>query len=205
MRDTILHIIANYGYIGIFVSLILGIVGLPIPDETIMMLAGYLITKEHLNYFLTILVAFSGSMIGMTVSFIIGKRLGLPFLEKYGAKIRVTPERLKHVEKFFNRFGKYTVSIGYYIAGVRHFSAIFAGISNWSYGTFALYAFPGGLVWVLVFVNLGYFLGEHWHHLYKIIHHYMRIALIIVIIGAIFWGYFIYKKKQIPRKGQMKS
>jgi membrane protein DedA with SNARE-associated domain len=182
VQETIFHFISSYGYIGLFGSLILGIVGVPIPDEVLMTFVGYLVSEGRLHYIPSVIFAFAGSIVGMSVSFFVGHRYGLPLIEKYGRKIHLPPERLDKVERWFNRFGKFTVTIGYFIPGVRHVTAYSAGISKWSFRTFALYAVPGGLVWVLTFITLGYFLKENWEMFILTLDHYMRVSIILLIV-----------------------
>lgn len=187
MQEHILSLVAHYGYVGIFAVLILGIVGVPVPDEFLLTFAGYLVTKGELTYIWTLLTAFLGSVTGMSISFWIGHRLGYPFLHKYGRKIHITPERLQKVEAWFHRFGKFTIIIGYFIPGVRHFTAYFAGISKWSYRTFLSFAIPGGFLWVATFITLGRYMGEHWRRFSEILHRNLLILVFAVIIGILLW------------------
>lgn len=189
MLDTIIKIVAHYGYAGIFGALVLGIVGLPIPDEVLLAFAGYLVSKGQLHYFFVLLSAFLGSVFGMSVSFFVGHRFGLPLLERYGSKINVTPEKLARSELWFKRFGKFAVTIGYFVPGIRHFTAYSAGISRWPFRTFALYAYPGGLLWVSTFIIAGIFLGEHWRTFSIEFHKYMRLAVIVVLAGPAAGGW----------------
>jgi membrane protein DedA with SNARE-associated domain len=187
LSEKVFQLVSHYGYAGIFSLLFLGIVGLPVPDEILMTFAGYLVFKKKLIYLMTVLSAFLGSITGMTISFMIGRWLGSPFLRRYGKKIYFTPERLEKVDDWFNRFGKWTVSFGYFIPGVRHLTAICAGISNWSYRTFALFAGLGGLIWVLFFVTLGMFLGEHVHEIMKNYHRTVTTGLFMIAVGIGVW------------------
>jgi membrane protein DedA with SNARE-associated domain len=181
----VLHFIEHYGYIGLFVAQVLGIVGIPLPDELLMGFAGFLISKGELRYVPTLLVAFLGSVGGMSLSFFIGHRFGIPLLERYGRKIAITPEKLEKAEKWFCRFGKFAVTFGYFIPGIRHFTALSAGIGKWPYRSFLLYALPGGLAWVGLFVTLGATLQEHWQIFSESLHKYMWSLFWIVILAAV--------------------
>jgi len=185
MEHAILQIISEYGYISLFLALMLGIIGLPIPDETLLTFAGYLVSQGTLHYFLALPVAFLGSFTGMTISYYIGFYIGSPFIEKYGKRIFITPEKLKKVEKWFERFGKWTVTFGYFIPGIRHFTAYSSGISKWPYATFVLYAMTGDIFWTFTFITLGYLLGEHWQMLFIMFHQYLGLS-ILMIIAVIF-------------------
>ncbi|WP_040393496.1 DedA family protein [Effusibacillus pohliae] len=184
-QEFVFHWIAHYGYIGLFTAQVLGIVGIPLPDELLMTFAGFLVSKGELRYWVTLLVAFLGSIVGMSFSYLVGHRFGLPLLEKHGRKISITPEKLEKAEQWFRRFGKLTVTLGYFIPGVRHFTALSAGISKWPYPAFLLYAFPGGLLWVLTFVTLGVFLQDHWLTFSKALHKYLWLAAILAATAAI--------------------
>ena len=180
-HHLVIQFIAHYGYVGLFAALMLGVIGLPVPDELLMTFSGYLVSIGKLHFLLVVLVAALGSVFGMSVSFWIGHRFGMPLLEKYGGKIHLTPERIQRTEVWFERFGKFAVTIGYFIPGVRHFTSISAGISKWPYRTFMLYALPGGFVWAGTFTTVGYFVGEQWRQVTYVFHHYSILAVILFI------------------------
>ncbi|EGK13465.1 DedA family protein [Kroppenstedtia eburnea] len=189
MTEALLNWVVHFGYIGLFAALVLGIVGLPIPDELLMTFAGFLISKNHFHLFHTVVVAFAGSVAGMSLSFTIGRRLGRPFLERYGPYVHLTPKRLEQAEEWFQRFGKWAVSFGYFIPGVRHLTAYSAGISRWPFPVFILYAFTGGLIWVLTYITVGILLGEHWKQWMGIFHRtgWIGAATLVLVIGVLWW------------------
>jgi membrane protein DedA with SNARE-associated domain len=182
--------ITKYSYLEIFIALGLGIVGLPIPDETLMAYAGFLVFQGQLNYLYTILVTFLGTSCGITIGYFLGRTFGNPFIKRYAAKMHVNPDGIQDAEKFYNQYGKFALFIGYFIPGVRHLTAIFAGTSLMPYRTFALFAYTGGLLWTITLVSLGYFLGEKWHHVYMYSHRFiipLVLLSIIVLLIAIYW------------------
>jgi membrane protein DedA with SNARE-associated domain len=189
-EETILQFVGHYGYIGIFSVLMFGIIGLPVPDEVLMTFTGYLVSLGKLHFMYTVLVASLGSITGMSISFFVGQKLGLPFLQKYGRRVHITEERLNKMDRWFVRFGKYAVTIGYFIPGVRHTTALFAGISKWSYASFLLYAIPGALAWALTFVTTGMVVGHHWKQFSHLLHRYLVVAFAILLVGAFVWWWF---------------
>lgn len=106
-------LLTRYGYVEIFVALALGIIGLPIPDEVLLTYVGYNIFQGQLYPF-ALLSAFLGATSGITISYVIGSKLGLPFLKKIGPKIHITSDRLHdvclswciHMELYFSFVGK---------------------------------------------------------------------------------------------------
>jgi membrane protein DedA with SNARE-associated domain len=183
---SLLPQIVQYSYWGIFFSMAIGILGLPIPDEALMVFAGFLIFQGKLNYALTIIVAFIGTSCGVTIAYSVGTLSDKIILKKYSDKMHINPEHFQNAEEFYRKYGKSILFVGYFIPGVKHLTALLAGISEMSYRTFAIYAYGGALFWTVVFVNLGYFLGNGWHRFahysYKFIIPLAAIVLVVTLI-----------------------
>jgi membrane protein DedA with SNARE-associated domain len=187
--DWLLTWLSHYGYAGLFLLLVLGIVGLPVPDETLLVFSGYLISKGRLHPVWTFLTAFFGSVTGISVSYLIGRIFGYGFVQRYGKYVHLSPQRVEHVNRWFHRIGHWLLTIGYYIPAVRHFTALVAGMSNLEYRTFAAFAYPGAAMWVISFLALGYFLGDKWQTAFATLHRYL-VAISIaagIIVAAVWW------------------
>src|SRR5271157_2185681 len=101
--------IVAHGYTALFCFLMLGIIGIPFPDDLILAFAGYLVFTGHLDPIPTFASAFTGSLCGITVSYGLGRFLGAPIIEKYGHVVRITAERLNKVTSWYKRFGKWGI------------------------------------------------------------------------------------------------
>jgi membrane protein DedA with SNARE-associated domain len=154
--------VTRYGYLGIFSLLVAGIVGLPVPDETILAFAGFLVYRGILHLAPTIAAALMGTLCGITVSYTLGRTAGLGLLRRYGRYLHLTQARIDRVHQWFERVGRWTLLIGYFIPGVRHLTALVAGASRLRFRAFALFAYTGGLIWSLTFISVGFFFGQHW-------------------------------------------
>jgi membrane protein DedA with SNARE-associated domain len=185
--------LAHYGYLAIFALLMLGIVGPLIPDETILVLSGIAVHRGQLALGTTIAVGFAGSLCGITLSYVLGRTGAIYALERYPPLNRWVGRHLPQVETWFQRYGKWTLFFGYFIAGVRHFTALAAGMSKVKARTFAAYAYPGGLVWVVCFISIGYYLGAEWESL---AHRFNRGAIIAAAIVAVIsiGGWYLRRK-----------
>ncbi|TMV12038.1 DedA family protein [Paenibacillus thermoaerophilus] len=201
--DWILGVISVYRYWALFGLLGFGMVGLPVPDETLMTFAGYLTSlpkgaPAYLNYSATLAVCFAGSLSGMTVSYWIGRKLGRPFLDKYGRWVRLSEKRLRQAEAWFQRYGSWTVSFGYWVPGVRQFTCYIAGISRIPFGRYLAYAGGGALVWCVTFVTLGHIIGENWRAIMETIHAYAgwfaAAVTVLVAVAAAIWLRFFRRK-----------
>ena len=186
--DTVFHLISQYGHVAIFCLLVLGIVGLPIPDETLLTFSGYLVFKGQFHYFPTILSACAGSVCGITISYIIGRTGGLYLIHKYGGYVHITSEHIHAAHDWFERMGRWALFFGYFMPGIRHFTAIVAGSSELEPHVFALFAYSGGFLWVTSFVSLGYFLGEQWSRISEEIHGFLLwLTIAVVAIALLVW------------------
>lgn len=187
--------ITQYGYGAIFVLLMLGIVGLPVPDETLLTFAGYLVFKEKLAFLPTLAAAFLGSSCGISVSYACGRGLGTYLVRKVGPVLRLTPEHLSEVQTWFVRWGKYTLFVGYFVPGVRHFTAFVAGSSKLPLSVFALFAYSGALVWTSSFIGLGYLFGEEWARLSGTVHRLLIILAAVVLLALALYVLFMRRRQ----------
>jgi len=190
--ETVLGFVTQYGAVSLFFLMMLGIIGLPIPDETLLVFSGYLIHKGTLNPVATFGMAFLGGASGITVSYWLGRVYGFKLIHKYGRYFHLTEERFAKVHNWFERSGRWSLFFGYYIAGVRHFTAMVAGASELEYPVFATFAYSGAFIWVLSFLSLGYLIGDQWQRASENIHEYMAIAAIVMV--AIVVIYFLARR-----------
>ena len=175
--SSLIALLTQYTYPALFVLLVLGIVGLPVPDETLLTFCGYLVFSGRLRFDLTFLTGFLGSVSGITISYILGARFGRSVLERFGRS------RILKVEQTFQRFGPLLLTVGYFIPGVRHFTAVVAGMSRLRPVKFALFAYPGAAIWVGTFLTLGFVFGNGWQQTSETVHHYILLA---TALGAAF-------------------
>lgn len=99
MAQHVQSLIEHYGYFGIIVILIGGIVGLPLPDEVFLTYVGYSVYRESLEHIPALVSALIGAMGGITLSYYIGHRFGLPLLQKYGPKFHITEQKIDFTKK----------------------------------------------------------------------------------------------------------
>ena len=192
MEQQVLAWITQYGYLAIFSLLVLGIVGLPVPDETLLTFTGYLVFAGRLSLPLAFLSAFAGSACGITLSYTLGRTFGLTLVHRYGRYLRITEAHVEKAHAWFRRAGHWSLTFGYFIPGVRHLTAYAAGMSDLEYPVFALFAYSGAAIWATTFISLGYLLGEQWKAVEANIHHYLAgCAIALVILAA---AYLVWRK-----------
>jgi membrane protein DedA with SNARE-associated domain len=175
--------VIRYGYPGVFLLLVLGIVGLPIPDETLLTLSGYLVFRGDFRLLPTCAVGFFGSACGITISYVLGRVVGLRLDGRLGRILHLDRRALERVHAWFERGGKWLLLVGYFIPGVRHLTAIVAGSSKLEVSAFALFAYSGALLWSLTFISIGYRLGGEWNRVVHAIFDHRLLGL--AVTGAV--------------------
>jgi len=189
--------IGQYGYAAIFFMLVLGIVGLPVPDETLLTFSGFLVFQGRLRLPLAYGSALAGSLCGITLSYVLGRTFGLGLIHRYGRYLRITEDHVQKAHTWFRRVGHWGLTFGYFVPGVRHLTAYAAGMSDLEPRQFALFAYPGGAAWVATFIGLGYFLGDRWQTVEGNIHHYLLLATVLAIIALAAW--LVWRKRKAAK------
>src|SRR5919107_4339843 len=157
--DRVLSLIEQYGYLLILFGVMLESTGVPLPGETILLAAGVLAQRGHLDLGDAIVFGILGAVIGDQIGYWVGREGGRPFVLRWGRYIFITPERLGRAEAFFGRHGGKAVFLARFFSGLRIFGALVAGISRMRWRTFLFYNALGGASWTAVAVLVGYFLG----------------------------------------------
>jgi len=196
MKEIAFQWITQHGYAGIFSLLVFGIVGLPVPDEWLLTFSGYLIFKQTLLFLPTFVAAFLGSACGITLSYTLGRIFDTYILVKYGRFLHVTPQRLERVHSWFERRGRWTLLVGYFIPGVRHLTGYVAGVSELSYPSFALFAYTGAFCWAAIFITIGYVLGDEADRVMQSLHETTVLMVGLAILGVLLYVGFRYLRRQ---------
>jgi undecaprenyl-diphosphatase len=158
--DRILSLIEHYGYLVVLFGVMLESTGVPLPGETILLAAGVLVQRGHLDLGDAIAFGILGAVIGDQIGYWVGREGGRPFVLRWGRYVFITPRRLARAEAFFERHGGKAVFLARFFSGLRVFGALVAGISRMRWMTFLIYNALGGAVWATAVVLLGYFLGS---------------------------------------------
>ncbi|HZB83679.1 MAG TPA: bifunctional DedA family/phosphatase PAP2 family protein, partial [Rubrobacteraceae bacterium] len=157
--DYILSLIAQYGYVIVFLGVMLESAGVPLPGETILIAAGFLVQQGHLDVGDAIIFGSLGAVTGDQIGYWVGREGGRRFVLRWGRYVLITHERLERAEGFFARHGGKAVFLARFVAGLRVFGALVAGISRMPWRTFFFYNALGGTLWATAAVMVGYLLG----------------------------------------------
>jgi undecaprenyl-diphosphatase len=134
-------------------------VGLLVPGETLIILAGFYARQGVLSLPLLLVIVCVAAVAGDNTGYAIGRRFGRGFVERHGPKVRLTPARLAVADRYYERHGGKTVFLGRFVPVVRSVSCLLAGISGMSWDRFLAYEVPSALLVQTEHALLGYLLG----------------------------------------------
>jgi len=137
-------------------------VGLMVPGEVTLLIAGLLASQGMLHLWGLIIIASIGAILGDSAGYWIGRSGGVKVLRRYGRYFLFKEKYLDTTEKYFQAHGGKTVLFGRFVGVVRSFGPVVAGISRMPYGTFLLYDIIGAILSVTLVLVLGFFFGESW-------------------------------------------
>jgi membrane protein DedA with SNARE-associated domain/membrane-associated phospholipid phosphatase len=160
LLDDVARTLGDWTYLAVGVLAFLetgAFVGLIAPGETFVIVAGAVAGVGEISVILTIGVVWFSAFAGDTASFLLGRQLGRRFILRYGPRVRITEERFKRVEAYFERHGGKTILIGRFIGLVRALAPFIAGSSGMTYRAFVPYSILGTGLWASAFTLLGYF------------------------------------------------
>jgi membrane protein DedA with SNARE-associated domain len=192
--DWINHIFEQYGYWVLCLGLFTESIAIPFPGELAMAFSGHMVYFGKFNLGLVILCSFLGATIGTTVTYYFGKKLGRPFFEKYGKFIFLNPQRFMKIAAWFEKYGNKLLLISYFIPGFRHFTGYVSGVVGIRLRSFLFFNHLGALLWVVVYVMIGFIFGEQFEQLLHLISMYsVRLALGIIPVLLVV---FLFKSYQ---------
>jgi membrane protein DedA with SNARE-associated domain len=196
--QTLSEFFSKYGYWVVFFGVMLENTGIPIPGETVLLFAGFLAYHEKIDLFPSVLVAIAGATLGDSMGFVIGYYGGRPFVEKFIRKFSVVAKSFDHSEALFLKFGQWAVFTGRFIAGLRVFAGILAGLFRMPYKRFLFFNFTGATVWAITIIYVGFMFGNSWQlverHFVEVNEFVLAAVALVVLIGVI--SYYVKKKRR---------
>ena len=203
ITDALTTLVGDHGLYAVFALMLLDAV-LPAASELVMVYAGAVaagaftgqdvvlfgerIDSEGWAYVAMALAGGVGYLIGSIVGWAIGFYGGRPFLERHGRWLHVTPARLAHAERWFDRYGDWAVAISRVTPVVRSFIAIPSGVMRMPLGRYTLLTIPGSFAWAFLFAGIGWAAGSQWedfHHSFRYAEYVVAAAILLVLVAGV--------------------
>ncbi|EOW1566549.1 DedA family protein [Listeria monocytogenes] len=195
METWITSIMADFGYIGIFVLIMVENLFPPIPSEIILTFGGFMTTVTSLNVVMVIIVATLGSVVGAILLYKVASYFGKERLTKivlkYGRILRLKESDIERAENFFLKYGSWAVFLCRMIPLIRSLISIPAGMTKMKMSKFLILTTAGSLLWNTVLIGLGAMLGESWSEIVVFMDSFSTIIYsIIAILVMVGLGFF---------------
>ncbi len=202
METWITSIMADFGYIGIFVLIMVENLFPPIPSEIILTFGGFMTTVTSLNVVMVIIVATLGSVVGAILLYKVASYFGKERLTKivlkYGRILRLKESDIERAESFFLKYGSWAVFLCRMIPLIRSLISIPAGMTKMKMSRFLILTTAGSLLWNTVLIGLGAVLGESWNEIVVFMDSFSTIIYsviaILVVVGLGFFFRAHFKK-----------
>lgn len=191
MTSFLIELISNYGYLGMFIGMILEAIIIVIPSEFILATGGILAANKIFSFFGAFLIGLLGSVFCAIIIYAMGYFGGRAFIEKYGKYFFMKKEDIDKADNWFNKYGLFAAFIGRNFPIIRTFISLPLGITRVNFIKFIIYTTLGSIPWTFIFIYVGYMLGSNWtilnDYTYK-----LKIPIIILITLLII--NYLYKR-----------
>lgn len=200
MQEFIINIMNSYGYIGVFLLILIENIFPPIPSELILLFGGFMTTYTKLNIIVMIISATLGSLIGALLLYKIGtifdkEKLKILISGKLGKVLNLKNSDIDNANKWFSNEGQKTVFFCRFIPLIRSIISIPAGMNKMKISKFITYTLLGSVIWNLVLIIIGHIVGRNWKAILKIFKLYSRFALLLLFVSLMILIIKYYKNK----------
>jgi membrane protein DedA with SNARE-associated domain len=185
------QIITDLGLPGVFLLLVAGSSGIPVSSEAVMLFAGFDAYRGHLVFAAVLVAGILGDLVGASIAYTIGYFGRLELVERHGAKVHITPERLERAERWFDRYGARAVVVSRILPLVRAYTSFPAGAARMRYPKFLALSAIGGIPWIVAWGVLGRELGSSYHSVQNQLH-YVDIAAVVLICALL--AYLLFRR-----------
>jgi len=177
--------VRHYGAFAIMPILAIEAVGAPVPGESLLIFASVLAGRGEMSLPSVLIFAWSGSVLGDNLGYLLGRKLGRGTILRYGAKVGLTDERFKGIERVYVRYGSATVLFARLLSILRQLNGIMAGMLGMPWWRFALLDAAGAALWVFVWVFAPAYFSEHLTFIIGLAHHTKVVVSFLVAAGLI--------------------
>lgn len=192
--------VSQFGYPALFFALWLGIVGMPIPDELIVLSAGVLASTGILHVVPAFIATYLGVVSGLSLGYVLGRTLGAPALD-WVARKKGMNKYVERAQSLLERYGSHALCISYFLPVVRHVIPYLVGIGKMTFRRYALFSYTTGLVWTLVLFSAGYIMGNNAAYLDTFLGLFNKgmvagVIILLILGGAGMYGYKFWKARR---------
>ncbi|HKV53460.1 MAG TPA: DedA family protein [Candidatus Binataceae bacterium] len=190
--------LSTWGYLGIFVCVFIGNLGVPVPEETVLLVAGFLAGRGDLELRVVYVVGVGSAVTGDCCGFLFGRTSGQRLFESLARRYQFVRRRYDRLQDFFKAHGAKAVFMARFVAGARFLAGPMAGAAGMSFVRFLGWNLLGALVWCLLVISVGYLVGDELEavaHVFHLATQWIALAVFLALVG--FW--LLWRERQQRR------
>jgi len=197
MTHWLTDVVANYGYVAVFVLMALGSACIPIPIEIVMLFGGALASggfalnflhdpSAQLSFWGIVVAGLAGTMVGSWFAWGVGYVGGRPVIDRFGKYLLIRPHEVDRAHAWFEHRGEWAVFAFRMVPFARAFISLPAGVARMSFWRFSLFTLLGSIPWTIGLAWAGYALGANWRHVEQWLRP-LSIAFAIAFVALVTW------------------
>jgi membrane protein DedA with SNARE-associated domain len=182
--------LSTWGYLGVFICVFIGNLGIPVPEETVLLAAGFLAGRGDLSLEPLYLIGIGSAVTGDCCGFLFGRTGGQRLFERLAQRFAFVGGRYERLRTFFQVHGSKAVFMARFVAGARFMAGPMAGAAGMSFLRFLGWNFSGALIWCSLMITVGYAVGDEleWAaHLVHVASHWMALGILLLLAGLWFF------------------
>ena len=182
MTHSIIKVVDQFGYAGIFIMTFIESTFIPIPSEITLIPAGYLVYQKQMGLFPIMLTSLLGTLLGSLLNYYIAYRYGRKLFINYGKFFFLERDRLLLLESFFASYGNISTFFGRMLPGIKHFISFPAGLAQMNIVLFCIYTLAGSSIWLTMLLYIGYIIGTNQYLITIYIKRFNYLTISIVLL-----------------------
>ncbi|MGH7540315.1 MAG: DedA family protein [Gemmatimonadota bacterium] len=192
LHDLITGLIGDYGYLAVFVLMVLESACVPVPSEVTMLFGGALASAafagagQELDFVAVGLLGTAGNLVGSWLAYWAGAVGGRPIVDRFGRYLLVLPHEVDRAHEWFEHRGELAVFVSRLLPVIRTFISLPAGVARMPFWRFTIYTVLGCLPWTFALAWLGYVLGENWTAVEEVLQP-IAWAIAAIVVGVGVW------------------
>jgi membrane protein DedA with SNARE-associated domain len=188
--------VADYGYVAIFVLMLLESACVPFPSEVTMLVGGWYASEGTLDFIWVGAAGVMGNLVGSWIAYAIGRRTGRALLDRYGRYVFIRSHDIDRAEIWWEKYGEAATFFSRLLPVIRTFISLPAGMAQMPFRRFTIYTFLGVIPWTFALAWLGVIVGDNWES----VRGYFELPTLIIggILVTVAALWLIRRRKRAP-------
>ncbi|OAT85542.1 hypothetical protein A6M21_05930 [Desulfotomaculum copahuensis] len=190
-----MHYLGALGAGGILAGTIIEAMGIPFPGGVMVIIAGFLVDQDRLNFYHVLLAAVGGFDLGALIAYLIGRRVGEPFFQRYGNYLHITPQKFERAQSWLTRSAAAFIIVGRFVPMISNLTPYMAGVSKLSPARFLFYNSIFAVIWASFNLAVGIVFGQNWERISRLTRSWLPLGAAVLLLLYLVYLYLRHQKK----------